>query len=381
VAITSGERTVLVDTVRRFVESEVEPRVAQYDREEHLPLDILEATARLGVFGGTVPERWGGAGMDHGTFAEVIEEISKVDHALACVVSMPSALVGGGLLEFGTDEQRTRWLTPLARGEIFGAAGVTEPQSGSDVAGMQTTYRPDGDGFVLTGAKTWISNLDRASFFVTFASRDLSLRHRGITAFVVPADAPGVSVHPFNNKLGFRPLCSGEFVLDNVRLGPENVLGDEGNGFAVAMTQVERGRLSVASRAVGVAQRCLDECVDYANDRVVFGQPIGNRQLIQRKIATMSTEIMAARSLVQNCADAMDTGGRARVEASMAKMYASDTAQRTATEAVQIFGAYGASEEFPVGRAYRDAKIFQIVEGTNEIHQILIAEYALGKRK
>lgn len=378
--LTPEERASLRATVRQFAENEVAPRVRDYDREEHIPTDLLEKTATLGVFGGTIPERWGGAGLDHVSFAEVLEELSRVDHALACIVSMPSALVGGGLLAFGTDAQRETWLTPLARGEMFGAAGVTEPQSGSNVAGMETTYERVKDGFVIRGAKTWISNLDIASFFVTFATRDRSLRHRGISAFIIPVDTPGLSVHPFRNKLGFRPLCSGELALDEVHVGPEALIGDEGQGFRVAMTQVERGRLGVAARALGIAQRCLEEATAYAQDRVVFDRPIGDFQLTQRKLATMATEIVAARALIRRCAEALDRGDRARVEASMAKMYATDVAQRAATDAVQIFGAYGTSEEFFVSRAYRDTKVFQIVEGTNDIHQVLIAEHLLGKR-
>jgi alkylation response protein AidB-like acyl-CoA dehydrogenase len=329
------------------------------------------------MLGGIVPEQWGGSGLDHVTFARLIEEVSRVDHCLGVIMSMPSALVGAGLLQFGTDEQKHRWLTPLASGEIFGGAGVTEPQSGSDVAGMQTTYQRDGDGFVIRGAKTWISNLDIASFFVTFASRDTSLRHAGVSAFIIPKDTPGLSVHPFKNKLGFRPISTGELVLDEVRVGPEALLGAEGAGFAVAMTAVERGRLAVAARAVGAAQLCLDSSLRYARQRVVGGNLIGNYQLIQQKISDMATGVQTARLLVEHCARALDAGERGRVETSMAKMYASDVFQRAATEAVQIHGAYGTSDEFPVARAYRDAKIFQIVEGTNEIHRTVIARELL----
>lgn len=379
--IRNEERELLIATIRGFGEEHVQPRVAEYDRNETLPLDLLAQTAKLGIFGGTIPEEWGGAGMDHVTFAEVLIELSRFDHALACLVSMPSALVGGGLLAFGSDEQRERWLKPLARGEIFGAAGVTEPRSGTDVAGMETTYRREGEGFVIQGAKTWISNLDIASFFVTFATHDRSLKHRGISAFVISADTSGLSVHPITNKLGFRPLCSGELVLDDVYVGPEALIGEEGQGFLVAMQQVERGRLGVAARAVGMAQMCLDDSITYAQQRIVFDQPISEYQLTQRKIAGMATEIEAARALTLRCADALDRGDRGRVEASMAKMYATDVLQRVATEAVQIHGAYGASDEYRVGRAYRDAKVFQIVEGTNDLHHLLIAQYALGMRK
>jgi hypothetical protein len=241
------------------------------------------------------------------------------------------------------------------------------------VAGTETHYRREGDGFVLSGAKSWITNLDLASFFVTFATRDKSLGREGLTAFLVPADAPGVGRHPFKNKLGFRPLCTGELVLNEVHLGPEALLGTEGQGFAVAMHAVERGRLAVASRAVGLAQACLDASVQYARDRIVFGQPISDFQMVQKKISDMAVEVQAARLLTEDSARALQTGARARVQTSMAKMYASDVAHRAATDAVQIHGANGVSDEFPVGRWYRDAKVFQIVEGANDIHRVVIA--------
>jgi alkylation response protein AidB-like acyl-CoA dehydrogenase len=380
--LTTGTvRDQLVSLLRRFALEKVQPRVRDYDREERLPHDILAEMAELGFMGGTVPEEYGGAGLDHVTFATLIEEVSRVDHCLGVIMSMPSALVGGGLLYFGTDEQKNTWLAPLARGEMFGGAGVTEPQSGSDVAGMRTTYTREADGsYVLRGSKTWISNLDIASFFVTFATADPRLRHEGVTAFIVPKDTPGLSVHPFKNKLGFRPICTGELVLDEVRVGPEALLGEEGGGFAVAMTAVERGRLAVAARAVGLAQLCLDASLSYAQQRVVQGREIGNYQLVQGKLADMATGVVAARLLVRQCAEALDAGNRARMETSMAKMHASDVLQRAATEAVQIHGAYGVSDEYPVGRAYRDAKVFQIVEGTNEIHRTVIAKELLGLR-
>lgn len=365
--------------VRDFARTEVAHRVMDYDREEYLPADILQRMSALGFFGGVVPEEWGGAGLDHVTFAQIIEEVSKVDHLLGVMMSMPSALVGGGILEFGTAEQKRRWLVPLAQGTIFGGAGVTEPQSGTDVAGMETSFRREGDEYIIRGAKTWISNLELASFFVTFATERPGARDKGaISAFIIPRDTPGLSVHPFKNKMGFRPLSTGELVLDEVRVGADSLLGEEGGGFAVAMTAVERGRLSVAARAVGLAQSCLEASVRYTRERLVFGSVIGSYQLIQRKIADMAVEIEAARALVVRCAEAMDDGRDSRIEASMAKMYASDVAQRAATEAVQIHGAYGASEEFTVARAYRDAKIFQIVAGTNELHRLLIAKSALA---
>jgi alkylation response protein AidB-like acyl-CoA dehydrogenase len=375
------DATALVGLVSSFARKVVAPRVAEYDAAESLPRDILDQMRELGLFGGTVPEELGGAGLNHVTYAAVIEAMSTVDHCLGVLMSMPSALVGSGLVRYGTPEQQKTWLGPLARGEIFGSAGVTEPQSGSNVAAMETTYQRVRDGYVLNGVKTWITNIDIADFIVTFASRDRGAGRAGVSAFVIPFSTPGLSAHPFKNKLGFRPLCSGEVVLDDVRVGPESLLGQEGDGYRIAMGAVERGRLSVAARAVGMAQGCLEDSARYAAQRVIAGTAIADHQLIQGKLAQMATEIKAARLLVRDCAEAMDRGERARVEASMAKMYASDVAQRVATEAVQIHGAYGVSAEFRVGRAYRDAKVFQLVEGTNEIHRLLIGKSLLRQGK
>lgn len=379
--MSEEDRSSLIELVDTFGRDVVLPRVREYDQEERLPADILEAMAGLGFYGGVVPEEWGGAGLDYVTYARIIETISKYDHCLGVLMSMPSALVGAALLDFGTEEQKEKYLRPLALGHIFGGAGVTEPRSGSDVAATETRYTKLADGsFVLTGAKAWITNIDIASFFVTFATKDPSLGSKGITAFIVPADAAGVVKSPFKNKLGFRPLCSGELSFDAVALGPEAVIGNEGEGFAVAMTAVERGRLSVAARAVGLAQASLDDSVRYAHERVVFGKPLTDFQMVQKKISDMAVNVSAARLLVERSARLLQAGDRARAETSMAKLFASDTAQAAASDAVQIHGANGVSDEYRVARHYRDAKIFQIVEGANDIHRVLIARDELAKR-
>jgi alkylation response protein AidB-like acyl-CoA dehydrogenase len=370
----------LVEVVRNFARREVAPRVAEYDRAERLPTDILERMAGLGLMGGTIPVEWGGNGLDHHTHGAVIEEMSRVCQILGTIISMPSGLVGAALLRFGTDEQKETWLRPLAEGRMFGGAAITEPQSGSDVAGIQTTFRRDGDQFVLRGSKVWISNLDIASFFITLATRDRSLRHRGITAFILPADAVGVSAHPYKDKLGFRPICTGELVLDDVRLGQEHVLGQIDKGFFAAMTGVERGRFGVAARSVGVIQACLDATVLYARERVVYGKPIAHLQLVQSKVTDMVVGVETARALVEKAATALDAGRIARFEVGMAKMYASDVAMRSAIDAVQVHGAYGVSPEQGVERHFRDAKVLQIVEGSNDLHRAMIGEMALGLR-
>lgn len=377
---SANEDGAIVALVGEFARREIAPLVADYDRSERLPRDLLAKMGELGFFGGVIPVEEGGLGLDHVTFAEVVEEVSKTCQIMGTLISMPSGLVGASVFRYGTPAQRERWLRRLAQGEIFGAAAVTEPRSGSDVAGMTTTYRREGSEFVINGAKAWISNLDIASFFLTFASFDRSLRHNGVSAFIVPCDTPGLSLHPYKDKLGFRPICTGEVVLDEVRLPAEALLGTEGGGFEVAMTAVERGRLGVAARAVGVAQACLEDSVAFAREREAFAQKIAKFQIVQSKITDMSVGVTTSRLLVHQCARALQGGHRARRLTSMAKMYASDVAARSAADAVQIHGAAGVSPELRVGRMYRDAKVLQIVEGSNDLHRALIGEIELGLR-
>ena len=258
---------------------------------------------------------------------------------------------------------------------------MTEPGGGTDVANMKTRCRREGDEYVITGAKAWISMLDQADWFLTFASIDPAAGRRGICAFIVDADAPGLTTSPYKNKLGFRPISTGDLILDEVRVPADRLVGEEGDGYKVAMSAVETGRLSVAARAVGLAQACLDASNAYAIEREVFSQQIGRFQLVQSMITDMVIGVESARSLVLKLAADKDAGiERPRRAASLAKMHASDVAMRSSTAAVQIHGAYGISEEFPVARYFRDAKVFQIVEGNNQLHRGMIAEYALGYR-
>jgi alkylation response protein AidB-like acyl-CoA dehydrogenase len=380
VSIAMSEGAALIALAGDFARNEIAPRVADYDAREELPQDLLREMGRLGFLGGVIPQELGGLGLDHRTFVSMVEEISKVCQILGTIVTMPSGLVGASILRYGTEEQIERWLRPLAEGRIFGGAGVTEPDSGSDVASMRTTYRREGDEFVISGAKAWISNLDIADFFVTFATRDRSLRHGGITAFIVPRDTPGLVLRPYRNKMGFRPLATGDLILQDIRLQADAVLGGIDQGFPVAMTAVESGRLGVAARAVGLTQACLDDSIHYSKSRTTQNGTIAGYQLIQSKIADMVVGAKTARLLVWDCADAMDSGLRARQLSSLAKMYATDVAYRSAGDAVLIHGANGVSPEYRVGRFYRDAKVLQIVEGSNDLHRVLIAEMALGIR-
>ena len=376
------EQDSLLALARDFAAREIAPHVSEYDREERFPIEIVRHAASLGLLGGVVPPEYGGAGLDFKTYAMVVEEISRVCHIVGLAMSMASGLVGSSVEVYGTEEQKQRYLAPLARGEMFGAAGVTEARSGTDVSDMDTSCRRDGSDWVINGAKMWISFLDVAEWYLTFAHTgvDESTQRKRICAFIVPADLPGVSVHPVHNKFGFRPLKTGELVLEDVRVPADALLGEEGRGFAVAMNAVENGRLGVAARATGLAQACVNSMVPYARDRVVFRQPLARLQMVQAMIADSMTATDASRLLVLRLADLKDRGLRARAEASMAKQFASDTAMSAALAAFQIHGAYGVSDEYPVGRYLRDAKVFQIVEGNNQLHRSLISESATGLR-
>lgn len=378
----TDEQQRLIELACDFAQREIAPHVADYDREERFPIEIIRAAAELGLMGGVVPTAYGGAGLDFKTYAMLVEEISRVCHVVGVAMSLPSGLVGSSIEVFGTEEQKQRYLAPLARGEIFGAAGVTEARSGTDVSDMDTRCRIDGGDYVINGAKMWISFLDVAKWFLTFAHLGVDERtgRKQVCAFIVDADLPGVSVHPISNKFGFRPIKTGELVLTDVRVPREALVGEEGRGFAVAMNAVENGRLGVAARATGLAQACVNVMSQYARERVVFRQPLAAFQMVQSMIADASTATEAARLLVLRLADMKDRGLRARAEASAAKQYASDAAMQAALAAFQIHGAYGVSEEYPVGRYMRDAKVFQIVEGNNQLHRALISESLTGVR-
>ncbi|MCI0530052.1 MAG: acyl-CoA dehydrogenase family protein, partial [Nitrospira sp.] len=323
-----------------------------------------------------------GAGLSYMSFTMLIEEIARVCQVVATILSLPSGLAGSGILTYGTEEQKQKYLVPLAWGECFAGTGVTEPHSGTDVAAMETMVVKKGDRYIVNGRKAWISMLNEASWFLTFATLDKKLKSKGICAFIIEKHWPGVSVKPEKNKVGFRPLATGQLILEEVEVPVENLVGKEGEGFKVAMCAVENGRLGVAARAVGLTQACLDESVAYAQQRIVFDQPIGRFQLVQSMITDMVVGVESARYLTYHLAHLKDKGyTRARRESSIAKMYASDVAMRAAEHAVQIHGAYGCSSEYNVGRYFRDAKFLQIVEGQNQLHRALIAEYALGYRR
>jgi glutaryl-CoA dehydrogenase (non-decarboxylating) len=319
--------------------------------------------------------------MDYLSLTVMLEELGYYCLILPAVTGMLSTIVGNALLNYGTDEQIHRYLTPCCRGESLCAVGVTEPQGGSNVATVTTKVARKGDKHILNGVKTWISYVGSADFFLTFAQMEGAKARDGICAFVLERGFSGFSTPKFVNKLGDRPGEAGELVFDDCVVPRENLLGQEGQGLRIALSGLESNRLCFAARCCGAIRACLDESVKYARDRVVFGNPIGKHQLIQSKIADMTVNLECTKALIYKLAWLKDRGAkRATKEASMAKLFATDALMKAATDAVQIFGGYGVSNESKVARIFRDAKVHQIMEGTSEIQTTLIAEYALGYR-
>jgi alkylation response protein AidB-like acyl-CoA dehydrogenase len=371
---------LMLDTVREFARRRVAPGVLERDRNETFDRELVSAAGALDLLGGVVPPEYGGPGLSHMTFAALVEEMSRVDHLIGLLMTFPSGLAGAGVLAFGTEEQKQELLPGLCRGETVASAAITEPSSGTHVADMHTTCRRVGSDYVLDGQKTWISLIDTSDWILTFATLSRGGGRNSVCAFVLPSATAGVTRRPFKNKLGFRAVASGDVFFDSVRVPRSALIGEEGQGLDVANAAVECGRLGVAARALGVAQDCLERSVEYAGSREVFGHPIGRFQLVQSMITDMVVGIEGARAMTYDLARKRDAGLRARREASLAKMHAADVALMCATNAVQIHGAYGAHEEYHVGRHFRDAKVMQIIEGQNQLHRSMVAEYALGYR-
>jgi len=360
----------------------VAPRVVAYTKGGVIPEDLVEKLRNLGFLGGIIPPAYGGSGMDHISWVITIEELARFDPLLAVLAGAPSSLLGQGLLNWGTEEQKQKYLARMMRGEKMGAAAITEPNVGTDVGSMEATARKEGDSYVLNGTKLWISGADRADWIMVFASMDRSKKHKGITGFIVEKGTPGLRSTAMKDLLIEELFPPSEVVFADCVIPAENRLGPEMEGFTVLSTCLDVGRIHVAARSIGISQACLDACVKYANERVVFGQPIGNYQLIKSMITDMVLGIEAGRLLVYRVANLRDQGQkRTQRESSIAKMFASDLVMKTTTDAIQIHGAYGIADEYRMSTLFRWAKIHQIVEGTSQIHRLIIADYALGYRK
>jgi short-chain 2-methylacyl-CoA dehydrogenase len=363
-------------SIRAFAEDVIRPRAEEMDRAEELPMDIVKQMAELGLFGLPFPEEYGGQGADFLTLCLAIEELARIDSSIAITLEAAVGLGANPILHFGTEEQKQRWLVPMARGEIFGAFGLTEPGGGTDAEATKTTAELEDGRWVINGSKAFITNSGTpitrlATITATTGRRDDGSRE--ISAIIVPTDTPGFGVGPHYRKLGWRASDTHELSFNDVRIPEENLLGERGRGFAQFLRILDDGRIAIAALGVGLAQGCLDESVKYANEREAFGRPIGAFQGLQFKVADMQVRVETARLAVHKAAWLKEQGRPYKSAASLAKLHATEIAVTCAREAVQIHGGYGYMEDFPVARFYRDAKVLEIGEGTNEIQRILIA--------
>ncbi len=378
------EHAMIRETARDFAQNEIAPIAAQYDETGEFPLNTIRKMGEMGFMGIEVPEEYGGAGLDTMAYVLALEEICKADAAHGTIMSVNNSLYAHGLMKYGTEEQKRKFLIPVASGKAVGAYSLTEPMSGSDAGTMRSRAVKDGDAYVLNGRKSWVTSGPVAEYIVVFMMTDAAQKQRGITAFLIDTKIQGFIRGKKEPKLGIRASATSEIVFEDYRCPVENRLGEEGEGFKIAMTVLDAGRIGIASQALGIAEAAYEASLSYAREREAFGQKIGQFQGIAFKIADMKTHIEAARLLIHQAALAKqrskETGERFTLEASMAKLFASETANFVTDAAVQIFGGMGYSKELPIERYYRDAKITEIYEGTSEIQRVVISRMELGLR-
>jgi acyl-CoA dehydrogenase len=369
----SEEHEMIRKMVRDFAKNEVAPTAAERDEEERFDREIFDKMAELGLTGIPWPEEYGGIGSDYLAYVIAVEELSRVCASTGVTLSAHTSLAGWPVYKFGTEEQKQKYLRPMAEGKSIGAYGLTEPGSGSDAGGMRTTARKDGNHYILNGSKIFITNGGIADIYIVFAVTDPEQRSKGTTAFIVEKDFPGFSVGKKEAKLGIRSSPTTEIIFEDCRVPAENVLGEEGMGFKIAMMTLDGGRNGIAAQAVGIAQGALDAAVDYAKERKQFGKAIIDQQGIGFKLADMATSVEAGRLLTYQAAWLESEGLPYGKESAMSKLFAGDAAMKVTTEAVQVFGGYGYTKDYPVERYMRDAKITQIYEGTQEIQRLVIS--------
>ena len=378
----SAEHEMIRQAARDFAQNEIAPIAAEFDESGEFPLETIRKMGEMGFMGIEVPEEYGGAGMDTLAYVLALEEICKADAAHGTIMSVNNSLFCYGILRFGTEDQKQRFLKPVASGQAIGAYSLTEPMSGSDAATMRSRAVRDGDHYVLNGRKSWVSSAPKADYVLVFMMTDPEKRHRGITAFLTEVDKPGFQRGKTEPKLGIRASATSEILYEDYICPVENRLGEEGEGFKIAMTVLDAGRIGIASQALGISEAAYEASLEYAREREAFGRKIGQFQGISFKLADMKTRIEASRLLIYNAALAKERsktdGSRFTLEASMAKLFASETAMFCAHEAVQIHGGMGYSKELPIERYFRDAKITEIYEGTSEIQRLVISRLELG---
>ncbi|MBN8654861.1 MAG: acyl-CoA dehydrogenase [Anaerolineae bacterium] len=380
----TDEHKMLRDAARDFAQKEIVPIAAEFDESGEFPHATIKKMGALGFMGIELPEEYGGAGMDALAYVLALEEICKADASHGVIMSVNNSLYCHGILKFGSEEQKKTFLTPIATGKAIGAYSLTEPQSGSDAGTMRSRAQRDGDFYVLNGRKSWVTSGPVADYFVVFMMTDPEKKQKGVSAFLVPGNTPGLTRGKKEPKLGIRASATSELIFEDCRIPVANRLGEEGEGFKIAMTVLDAGRIGIATQALGIAEAAYEAARQYAGQREAFGQPIGQFQGTGFKLADMKTRIEASRLLIYNAAIAKEkskTGnGRYSLEASMAKLFVSETAMYVTHQAVQIHGGMGYSKELPVERYFRDAKITEIYEGTSEIQRLVISRIELGSK-
>ena len=375
------EQRLVRESAREFTSAEILPHIRDWDERHEVHREVFARMGELGYLGAPVPEAYGGAGLDYVSFGLLCEELERADTAFRVIMSVHVGLNSLTLLQWGTEDQKRRFLVPQAKGEKLATFGLTEPGVGTDAANLQTSARRDGDAYVLNGSKMWISLADVADHFLVFATLDRTKGHRGITAFIVERGMPGFSSGTIAGKMGIHAGNTGTLFFDDVRVPLENRVGEEGEGFVIAMSAIDQGRYTVATGAVGLAQACLDASVAYAHERHTFGREIGEHQLVKQMIAKMGQGIEAGRLLCWQAAALKNRGLRNTRETSLAKWFCTEHAVASALDAIQVHGAYGYSSEYPVERYLRNSKAAVIYEGTSQLHTLIQADYLLGYRE
>ncbi len=370
--LLSQDQEMVRDAVRAFAREQLWPHAAAWDRDHHFPREAHQGLAALGAYGICVPEEYGGANLDYHTLALVLEEIAAGDGGTSTAISVTNCPVNAILMRYGNAAQKRQWLTPLARGEMLGAFALTEPHVGSDASALRTTAVRDGDGYVLSGVKQFITSGKNGQVVVVIAVTDKGAGKKGMSAFLVPTNAPGYRIASLENKLGQHSSDTAQISFENCRIPHENLIGTEGEGYRIALGGLEGGRIGIAAQSVGMARSAFEVALEYAKQRESFGQPIFNHQAVGFRLAECATQIEAARQLIWHAAALRDAGRPCLKEAAMAKLFASEMAERVCSAAIQTLGGYGYVADFPVERIYRDVRVCQIYEGTSDVQKILI---------
>jgi butyryl-CoA dehydrogenase len=375
--LLTPDQEMIRDAVRAFAQEQLWPNAARWDKEHHFPREAHRGLAALGAYGICVPEQYGGAGLDYLTLALVLEEIAAGDGGTSTAISVTNCPVNAILMRYGTEAQKQRWLVPLAKGELLGAFCLTEPHVGSDASALRTSATRDGDGYVLDGVKQFITSGQNGNLAIVIAATDKAAGKRGMSAFIVPTDAPGYVVARLEDKVGQRSSDTAQVNLDRCRIPADHRIGEEGEGYRIALSALEGGRIGIAAQSVGMARSAFDVALAYAKERQSFGTAIFNHQAVGFRLADCATQLEAARQLIWHAAALRDAGQPCLKEAAMAKLFASEMAERVCSAAIQTLGGYGYVTDFPVERIWRDVRVCQIYEGTSDVQKILI-QRALG---